>query len=503
MIDPLHETHPDGIRWTTNNFAEAIPGAPTPLTWSIWRHAMTFAAWDNWIRLGVVSRAEAEREQAAGTPIVGIFHGHVAGNIDVMSRTVARIPGYDPGAFEHDLFGLDPADTPFKPTRQRWAAVAARAPIALAGHGRRLRTLRTETETWWRAAVATELDRAGALALLGEARERFAVVLSAHSMQSQLSQALFDRLGKVADAAGRPGLERQIVTGAAALEEVVLARDLWALSRKQLDRDAFLARHGFHGPAEAELLSRSWREDPSPLDPVVAAFAAEPDDRSPSAMTARQVASGREAAAELLAAVGPTKRPGTRSLIALARRHVPRREIGKNGFLMAVDVARHAARQLGDVCFHTYEELAAGATVDTSARRATRDTYLDVALPAVWTGQPTPAQATPGEGVIRGAPVSPGVVEGTARVVLDPLDCDGPVGEDEVLVARTTDPSWVTLFLTAGALVIDIGGPLSHGAIVARELGVPCVIGTGDGTRRIRTGDRLRVDGHEGTVEIL
>jgi pyruvate,water dikinase len=61
----------------------------------------------------------------------------------------------------------------------------------------------------------------------------------------------------------------------------------------------------------------------------------------------------------------------------------------------------------------------------------------------------------------------------------------------------------VTLFLTAGALVIDVGGPLSHGAIVARELGVPCVIGTGDGTRRIRTGDRLRVDGDEGTVQIL
>lgn len=68
MTDPLHETHADGIRWTTNNFAEAIPGAPTPLTWSIWRHAMTFAAWDNWVRLGVCSAAEAAREQAAGTP---------------------------------------------------------------------------------------------------------------------------------------------------------------------------------------------------------------------------------------------------------------------------------------------------------------------------------------------------------------------------------------------------------------------------------------------------
>lgn len=366
---------------------------------------------------------------------------------------------------------------------------------------------------WWRAAVATDLDRAGALALLGEARQRFAVVLSAHSMQSQLSQALFDRLGKVADAAGRSGLERQIVTGAAELEEVVLARDLWALARKQLDRDAFLARHGFHGPAESELLSRSWREDAAPLEPVLAAFAIEADDRSPSSMTARQVETSRDAEAELLAAVGAVRRPATRALAALARRHVPRREIGKNGFLMAVDVARHAARQLGDVCFHTYEELVAGATVDTAERRMRRDEYLDVELPVVWTGEPFPFSASKWSQsddllaengkTIRGAPVSPGVVEGTARVVLDPLDCDGPVGQDEVLVARTTDPSWVALFLTAGALVIDVGGPLSHGAIVARELGVPCVIGTGDGTRRVRTGDRLRVDGNAGTVEIL
>ena len=102
---------------------------------------------------------------------------------------------------------------------------------------------------------------------------------------------------------------------------------------------------------------------------------------------------------------------------------------------------------------------------------------------------------------ITGLAVSPGVVEGRARVVLDAATSELEPGE--VLVCQTTDPSWASLFLVASALVIDIGGALSHGAIVARELGVPCVINTRLGTHRLRTGDRLRVDGNTGVVTVL
>ncbi|MGH9034595.1 MAG: PEP-utilizing enzyme, partial [Acidimicrobiia bacterium] len=92
------------------------------------------------------------------------------------------------------------------------------------------------------------------------------------------------------------------------------------------------------------------------------------------------------------------------------------------------------------------------------------------------------------------------VVEGRARVVIDPGDV---LEEGEILVCETTDPSWASLMLVAGGLVIDIGGALSHGAIVARELGVPCVINTRVGTQRLRTGDLLRVDGDAGVVAVL
>ena len=117
---------------------------------------------------------------------------------------------------------------------------------------------------------------------------------------------------------------------------------------------------------------------------------------------------------------------------------------------------------------------------------------------------PTPVEASAAAGAgeeITGLGVSPGVVEGRARVVLDAAASELEPGE--VLVCETTDPSWASLFLVASALVIDIGGALSHGAIVARELGVPCVINTRTGTRRLRTGDRLRIDGGAGLVTVL
>ena len=93
------------------------------------------------------------------------------------------------------------------------------------------------------------------------------------------------------------------------------------------------------------------------------------------------------------------------------------------------------------------------------------------------------------------------MVEGRVRVVTDPTFAD--VEQDEVLVTPTTDPSWASIMFMSSALVVDIGGPLSHAAVVARELGVPCVVNTRSGSRVLQTGDRVRVDGDTGTVEVL
>lgn len=100
---------------------------------------------------------------------------------------------------------------------------------------------------------------------------------------------------------------------------------------------------------------------------------------------------------------------------------------------------------------------------------------------------------------IKGVGASPGQVKGTARVLFGPQDFD-QMHPGDVLVASITTPAWTPLFALASAVVTDIGGPLSHGSIVAREYGIPAVMGTGVGTRRIRSGQTITVDGSTGTV---
>ena len=102
---------------------------------------------------------------------------------------------------------------------------------------------------------------------------------------------------------------------------------------------------------------------------------------------------------------------------------------------------------------------------------------------------------------LSGVPASSGTYEGTARVLHNPHDSELLPGE--ILVAPGTDPAWTPLFLTAGAVVTETGGSMSHGAIVAREHGLPAVVGVQHATRLIRTGARLRVDGLHGTLALL
>jgi pyruvate, water dikinase len=112
------------------------------------------------------------------------------------------------------------------------------------------------------------------------------------------------------------------------------------------------------------------------------------------------------------------------------------------------------------------------------------------------------AWAGDGEAGVTGYAASPGVVEGVARVVRDVNEI-GTVQQGEVLVCPVTAPSWAPVFPKIAAAVSDIGGMMSHAAIIAREYGLPAVVGTGHATEQIKTGDRVRVDGNNGTVTIL
>jgi pyruvate,water dikinase len=106
------------------------------------------------------------------------------------------------------------------------------------------------------------------------------------------------------------------------------------------------------------------------------------------------------------------------------------------------------------------------------------------------------------EGPVTGIAASPGVVEGIARVVMTVDEFDD-VAEGDILVCQMTNPAWVVLFTRIAGLVTDTGGTTSHPAVLSREFGIPAVVGTSVATKRIRTGDRIRVDGSKGSVDVL
>jgi pyruvate,water dikinase len=527
--DPLHSHSKPGVRWTTRNFSEAMPGVPTAMSWSIWSEGMWFAGIQVYRWIGVLSGAELAAMERGEDRSSDIFFGHVAGNVDVMSNAMGRVPGMDPALFERDFFGLQPSKRTPKPTKRRLPVVVPKAASAALAQPKRLQALAADTDAWWRRSVGVgaggssgaSVSGAAARALLADAAERFKMAMAVHSFQTSLVQGAFGKVAKAAAAAGMEGAETRLVGGSGVLEELAVARDLWRVGRGQLAAEAFVAEHGYHGPDEGELSSRSWREDAAPVRAAATSFAGKPDADSPDAHLARQQAVRDACLAELLGRLRGVKRWQAQRAVAAANKAVPLREVGKAAFLKVLDVGRFAARRVGA------ELVAAGALDDTddvfhltvpevlhgdpasyraivAARRETRARYQRLSLPAYWEGNPEAIEELPavsGEGSLTGLSASGGVVEGTARVVLDPATELEPLGPDEVLVAKTTDPGWVSLFMDAGAMVVDIGGPLSHAAIIARELGIPCVINTGDGTRRIRSGERLRVDGDRGTVD--
>jgi phosphohistidine swiveling domain-containing protein len=162
-----------------------------------------------------------------------------------------------------------------------------------------------------------------------------------------------------------------------------------------------------------------------------------------------------------------------------------------------------------DIYFLSMDELISccrGEKIDVRLlihrRKAEYERNKTITLPETFTGRPVPVQEeekVPQTRVLKGLPVSPGRVTGPARVIMDPR-VDAHIEEGEILVAPVTDTGWTPLFILAKGLVVDVGGLLSHGSIVAREYGIPGVLNVMVGTKLIKTGQTITVDGAKGEV---
>jgi phosphoenolpyruvate synthase/pyruvate phosphate dikinase len=297
--------------------------------------------------------------------------------------------------------------------------------------------------------------------------------------------------------------------------------------------EKFLDEYGMRAVTEIDIARPRWRDDPASIFQTLQSYLHLTDpDAAPDAVFRRGAAEAERLAADYLARArrGPWGFFRANALaFAMGRmralggaRETPKLCIIKLFDIFRTRLLEHArelvaqgqlerAEDIFFVSFETLKRLARGEAVDLKSlvarNRAEYDRELArrqmprLLLSTGETFYEGLSDSTAGPNDLVGQAVSPGVVEGVVRVVLDPRGTRLQPGE--ILVCPATDPGWTPLFLAAGGLVMEIGGMVTHGSVVAREYGIPAVVGVQAATTRLQTGQRVRVDGNTGRVVVL
>ncbi len=317
-----------------------------------------------------------------------------------------------------------------------------------------------------------------------------------------------------------------------ALVKAYQQRQLPASAQEALDE--FLQRYGMRGTAEIDLGKPRWRDDPTPIMQTLRGYLRLEDPLlAPDVVFQHRVEQAESMAREYVVRARQIRFGWLRALLlgGLIRRmrtlgglrETPLFYIARIygiyrtallGYAQEL-VAQGELSQADDVFFVPFETLKRFALdekkIDLKAivaanradyeRECGRKQMPRLLLSTGEAFYEGVSDATASENDLVGEGVSPGLVEGQVRVIFHPAGAHLEPGE--ILVCPATDPSWTPLFLTAGGLVMEIGGLMTHGSIVAREYGLPAVVGVHQATTRLQTGQRVRVDGQHGRVTIL
>ena len=532
---------PDHV-YTRCNIGEMMPGAYCPLTASVSGRAIEYA-----MQMVQVVGGFQERYHPDRWLQVGYFSGHMFLNMTegtalssgILGNSLEQYSMSICGRVVDELVPLPPKSLPRRLVNTaRLSTFALTAGPAVRRMKQRLASTTTPSATEPRALLA-ELDAAVDLY-----NEVTLVHVRSSSRAAVPANILEETMVKRAVKAGRSEDDGRseasaLMAGATDAESAVMLQQLdeivtrlsavpddflaappaeavTALRRgtSPLSRDfaAFLERHGHRGYRELDLRDPSWADDPEGLGTIMQAMV-------------RSKRSGGSA---------PTAPPpseeglprGVRALARMARAGAAGRETTKSQMVRVAHRLSRGYRLLGEqlaaagvlpdadlVFFLDRSELPAlveGRDVDAlvaaaQSRREALPFQARLDFPDVSVGRPTPikpAAAPAADGVIVGRPACSGVVEGTVRVATSVAEAQ-QLERGEILVAPVTDVGWTPYFTLISALVTDIGSSVSHGAVVAREYGLPCVVNTLGASRTLRTGDRVRVDGDHGTVTLL
>lgn len=544
-------SEPRGTVWARFNLSEILP-EPTPMTWSIVRPFMSVRG-----GYGLMYRDlgfDPDPELGDESPF-DLIAGRVFCNLSREPRLqYGNLP------FEHDFQKLkaDPAraiypTAAFNP-RQATLGFWFRFPVYAIrqwwGESKRLGELRTfadryertiapefiaatsraAEENWDHLTNADLLDRLQTwrrMTLVDFTRESLKPTALAALLMAKIEGAFARRFQPPGTrlAPDQPsGLERarsamqRLTMGVRPPSGADVALGIEKLAAGTLDRDQFLRDFGHRGSHEMELARPRWAESPHEIDAL----------REGGLHEGHVAASTFDAEFQQVARdlrLAPFQLPFVEREIRSLHRLLGLREAAKHDMLRGYALIRRVLVILGErydlgdgIFFLTVEELpdlTRRPTGDPSLtefraiidrRRKERECLLSLAVPQVLFSDDLEAidrvVSLPASAEFRGTPISAGQGEAIAWVIED-VDDAAPPAENYILVCPSTDPSWVPLFGKARGLVMETGGVLSHGAIVAREFGLPAVAGIPDVHRRLRTGQRLFVDGAAGVVKIV
>ncbi len=524
--------------WTNTNYGEAVPDVMTPATWSaiqLFMHEL--------LPIALPSRHT----------YIGNLGGRFYLNLSLMASLLHTF-GFKRQRILHEteeFFGRVPPELeiPLIPlplwgvlklmlpfgvrAKRRVMANQKRLPAYLAEAATRAAALRKQIDAavgpealadLWPVAVLPAFRRACQMLQAGTSAYENTVRPLRHSLRRQVgledANALLSGLS-----AGRDQL--------ASLGLVV---GLWQVGHGQLSRADFAAQHGHRGAHELELAWPRPMEDPAWIERQLDDQRRAPVD-VPALLAQQQ--DKHNATWQRYAARFPRQAPAMRRKLEAAAAAARLREAARSELTRLFGVVRAFALRAGaltglgeDIFFLSLDEILAArrgdglqpaAVAHIPARRETHARYSALPPypslisgrfdPFAWAADPHrrgdvfDANAAPDDAVddgdtLTGYAGAAGVVEGLVRVLRSP-EAGATLEAGEILVAATTNIGWTPLFPRAAAVVTDVGAPLSHAAIVARELGIPAVVGCGQATMRLRTGDRVRVNGGQGTVTLL
>ena len=534
------DTSPDPSHvYTWCNIGEMMPGAVTPLTFSITGRGIDIGMQQSYRRAGVPV------PQTEGLRYVGMYFGHLFLNLSTLSEISAHVAGSSKQQMCVAICGRDIEEIPepARTSRLRRALSGSRyfyQLVSAARHRRDLDALVADLRvpsTGAPEAIYQAIDQN-----LHQVWKAYELHLLSSSSSGALSPILLGILAKGEDPSQEHHAEvAQMLAGAEGVESADIAEGAeriidrlvehpdasvrfsaadpteafeWLCSAEsgpageELAR--YLERHGHRAVRELELRQQGWADDPSPL-----IVSLQSGLRARIRHGARPKPSDRATAA--------SEHPILRRLLPIAHAAIRCREHTKSGLVRVTTEFKRAYRGLGKamadggllpdedaVFFLTHEELGQriGGRLEleeiAESRRRALDFQMPLHFPQLFRDRPEPLrlEAVEGEdGALLGKPVSRGTVTGRARVV-ETLEQAAALEAGEILIAPITDVGWTPYFNLIAGLATDVGSAVSHGAVVAREYGLPAVVNLRVATTRFQTGDLVTLDGNRGTLKL-